>query len=83
MEIKILGAGCPSCRALNLRVQDALERLESDATVEFVDDYAVMAQYRIMSIPALVIDDQLIFNGMVPQTESLMELFASFEESRA
>jgi len=78
MNVTILGAGCPSCRALTQRSKEALERLGSDATVELVDDYAVMAQYRIMSIPALVIDGQLIFNGMVPKTESLMEVFKEF-----
>jgi len=75
MKVTILGSGCPSCKALTVRVHEALERLDSSADVEFVDDYAVMAQYRIMSTPALVIDDRLIFNGMVPKTESLMELF--------
>lgn len=75
MKVTILGAGCPSCKTLTQRSRDALERLGSNATVEFIDDYAVMAQYRIMSTPALVIDEQLIFNGMVPKTGALMELF--------
>ncbi|NIA24362.1 MAG: thioredoxin family protein [Gammaproteobacteria bacterium] len=76
MEVKILGAGCPNCRTLARRSREALERLGSSATVQLVDDdYAAMAEYRIMSIPALVIDDELIFNGRVPNVESLVSIF--------
>lgn len=78
MNVKVLGSGCPSCKTLTHRTREALAQLGSDATVEFVDDYAVMAQYRIMSTPALVIDDQLIFNGRVPKTEALVELFSEY-----
>ncbi|NLI54138.1 MAG: thioredoxin family protein [Clostridiales bacterium] len=62
-RILVLGAGCPKCRALEQAVKKALEELGVDEPVGHVTDYAEMANYGVMSTPALVIDGKAVSVG--------------------
>ncbi len=64
-RILVLGAGCPKCRALELAVGKALAELGLDEPVGHVTDFAEMAQYGVMSTPALVVDGKAVSTGRV------------------
>lgn len=76
MHIKVLGAGCASCHTLEDRTNEALTQLGADGTVEMVTDYIQIAGYGVMSTPALVVDDRVVFSGRVPKVAELMTILA-------
>jgi small redox-active disulfide protein 2 len=76
MQLKVLGAGCANCDALEKRTIEALERLGTEGTVEHVTDYAAIAGYGVMSTPALVVDDRVVVSGRVPEVPELVSLLA-------
>ena len=74
MNIKILGPGCANCKRLVANTVEALKQLKLDISVIKVEDYAEIAKYSIMSTPALVIDEKVLFNGKVPSVNELAEM---------
>ena len=63
MEIKILGTGCPSCRALYETVKQAVDESGIGATVVKEEDVLKIISYNILSLPALVIDEKIVSAG--------------------
>lgn len=76
MIIKILGSGCANCRRLEANAQDALASLGVDATIEKVTDVADIASYGVMRTPGLVVDEQLLVSGRVPDASEISGLLA-------
>lgn len=64
-SIKVLGTGCASCHALLENTQSAVRNMGLDAQVEYVQDMAQIAGYGVMSLPALVVNHQVVFTGKV------------------
>ena len=69
MQIKILGSGCANCAALERLTRAALADLRPDADIDQVTDYPEIAGYGVMSTPALVIDEQVVLAGRVPDRD--------------
>jgi small redox-active disulfide protein 2 len=65
MKIKILGSNCPNCKILEANVRKAVDELGVEASVEKITDMEVIMGYGVMSIPALVIDEQVASSGRV------------------
>ena len=76
MQVKVLGAGCANCHALGDRIDEALRRLGVDGIVEMVTDYAQIASYGVMGTPALVVDEQVVVSGRVPEVRELVSILA-------
>jgi small redox-active disulfide protein 2 len=74
MTIKILGSGCPKCQRLYANALDAVKQAQSSATVEKVTDMGEILRYRILSTPALVIDEKVVSTGQLLSTESIVAL---------
>lgn len=77
MDIKVLGPGCANCTTLEKRTREAVEATGVEASIEKVTDYAVIASYGVMSTPALVIDEQLVFSGRVPKVKELQMMLTN------
>lgn len=77
MQVKVLGAGCANCHRLEDRTREALGRLGSEASVEMITDYGVIAGYGVMSTPALVVDDTVVLSGRVPDVDELVSVLAA------
>ncbi len=76
MEIKILGSGCAKCKTLTETAQQAVADLGLDAKVEKVEDIVQIMNYGVMSTPALVIDEKVIFSGKVPSLTEIKSMLA-------
>jgi len=74
MEIKVLGTGCPNCKALEKSVINTLAELNIDANVEKVEDIVKIMSYGIMRTPGLVIDGKVVLSGRIPSSNELKEL---------
>jgi small redox-active disulfide protein 2 len=76
MIIKILGSGCANCHRLEANTRDALATLGMDAAIEKVTDVGDIASYGVMRTPGLVIDEQVLVSGRVPDAKEITRLLA-------
>ncbi len=74
--IKVLGPGCANCQRLTKLAEQALAELGLEESVEKVTDYAEVANYGVMSTPALVVDEQVLIAGRIPTLSSLKQALA-------
>jgi len=74
MNIKVLGPGCINCKTLEARTQEALKKLNLEATIEKVTDYSEILSYGLVRTPILIIDNKIVVQGSVPSVEQLHEI---------
>jgi small redox-active disulfide protein 2 len=74
MEIKILGTGCPKCKALEKVTRDVVAENGLDANVTKVEDIMDIMKYGVMTTPALVVDGKVVMKGHVPSKEEVKQL---------
>ncbi len=74
LVVKILGAGCARCHALENEIRMIVERQGIAARVERVEDIDEMMRYRLLAVPGLVINDRLVRAGRVPSRAELVRL---------
>ena len=77
MDIKILGTGCVNCRNLETVTRAALAELGVAATIDDVTDPVEIVAWGVMSTPALVIDDEVVLSGRVPNLAAMKQLIAA------
>lgn len=74
MNIKILGSGCASCKKLEKLTLKALKELNKSEEIEKVEDYMkIMNDYKVMTTPALVVDEVVVIKGHVPSYKDVLE----------
>ena len=69
MEIKILGTGCSSCKALYATVERVIKDMDIDAVLVKEEDLEKIMPYNVMSLPALVIDGKVVAKGRITESE--------------
>ncbi len=80
MTVKVLGACCKNCNILTENVRKALAELRVDCPVEKVTDLGEIMRYGVMSIPALVINDQVVAAGRVLSPKEIAALLRKAAE---
>lgn len=73
-EIKVLGTGCAKCTTLYDNVKNAVAELGIDAVVEKEQDIMKIMEYNVMSVPALVVDSNVLSTGKVLTIEEVKKL---------
>lgn len=66
LEVAILGPGCYSCNKLEQDVMAVLSETGIQASLNHITDPRMMAQYGILSTPALIINGKVKSAGRVP-----------------
>lgn len=74
MEIKILGTGCPKCKALEKVTRDVVAENGIEANVSKVEDIMDIMKFGVMTTPALVVDGVVVMKGHVPSKEEVKKL---------
>ncbi len=73
MVVKILGTGCKSC----MKVYEAFKKAVGDnKEVEIikVTDFKEIMKYKVMNMPAIVIDEKVIMQGKIPNEKQILEI---------
>ena len=70
-DIKVLLSGCKCSQKFYDLVVKTVNDHGIDAKVEKVDDIMEVMQYNVMSLPALVIDGQVVARGQKNEKELL------------
>lgn len=68
-EIKILGTGCAGCKALYATVEKVVRENGLSVNIVKEEDIMQILQYNTMSLPALVIDEQVVATGRLNEAE--------------
>lgn len=69
MEIKVLGTGCASCKALYATVEQVVKELGLTAEVIKEEDLMKIMEYNVMTLPALVVDGKVVAKGKLSAQE--------------
>ena len=73
MTIEILGDGCSKCKVLKRQVQQAINELALNTEVTSVDDPERITSLRVLSLPQLVIDGQIIDENLTNSVERIKD----------
>lgn len=69
MEIKVLGTGCASCKALYATVEQVVKELVLEAVITKEEDLMKIMEYNVMTLPALVVDGKVAAKGKLSAKE--------------
>lgn len=64
-SIKVLGAGCKSCHEMYENTKKAMEKLGVSIEVEYITDMEKIMTYGVMSMPVLVVNEEVVSMGKV------------------
>ena len=76
MEIKVLGTGCSSCKALYEITKQAISDLGYDATLIKEEDLLKIMEYNNLGLPALVVDEKVVSAGKKLSLTEVKELIS-------
>lgn len=74
-KIVVLGSGCSKCKKTYEIVSQKVKDLGIEAEVIKDEDIASLLKYGVMSTPAVVIDDKIVYVGGVPSEKDVEDWF--------
>jgi small redox-active disulfide protein 2 len=77
MKIKILGTGCPNCRKLYAEAEKAIASSGVKADLEKVEKITEIIKYGVLSMPGLVIDEEVKMSGRIPKSDEIVSWIQS------
>lgn len=72
--IKVLGAGCKSCHEQYENAKAAVKSMGLSIEVEYITDMEKVMAYGVMSMPAIVVNEQIVSMGKVLKTNDVEQL---------
>ena len=73
-SIKILGAGCKSCHEQYENAKAAVKAMGLSVEVEHITDMEKVMAYGVMSMPAIVVNEQVVSMGKVLKAADVEKL---------
>jgi small redox-active disulfide protein 2 len=71
INIKILGAGCAKCETVHKVTVKVVRENQLNAEVVKIEDIKQIMNYNIISTPAIVINEKVVFSGRVPSESEI------------
>lgn len=81
-NIKVLGAGCKACHEQYENVKKAVANMKLDAEVEYITDMEKVMSYGAMSMPVIVVNEQVVSMGKVLKASQVEELLKKLDTSK-
>ena len=72
--IKVLGAGCKSCHEQYENAKAAVKAMGLSVEVEYITDMEKVMAYGVMSMPAIVVNEQVVSMGKVLKAADVEKL---------
>ena len=73
-DVKVVGEGCDKCDALFEATETALKELGCDVKPEKITDLVEMVKMGIMSVPALVVNGNVLHKGSPIKADKVKKL---------
>jgi small redox-active disulfide protein 2 len=80
MQIKILGPGCARCNQLEKTTREVVKELGIQAIIEEVKDINKILEYPILTTPGLVLDEELVCSGRVPNKAEVTQFIINAQD---
>ena len=77
IDVKVLGSGCMNCRRLYAEAEKAVAQLSEPATLTKLEEINDIMRYKVLALPALVINDRVKSAGRVPSVAEISAWLAS------
>lgn len=74
INIKVLGTGCPKCKALEKAIREVVEENHYDAQIEKVDDIVKIMNYGILATPGMAINEKVVSSGRLLSKDEIKTL---------
>lgn len=75
-QIKVLGPGCPKCKATYNNVMEVLKQSGMEAEVTKIEDIEEMMKYNVLTTPVLMIDNEVKVKGRVANISEIKEFLS-------
>ncbi len=69
--VKVLGSGCKNCHTLYENAKKAVAEAGLNVEVEYITEMEKIAEYGVMSMPALIVNDKVVSMGKVLKAEEV------------
>ncbi|MGM9948018.1 thioredoxin family protein [Floccifex sp.] len=73
-SIKVLGMGCKTCHTQYENVKKAISNLNLDIKVEYITDIEKVMEYGVMSMPGIVINEEVVSTGKLLKPKDIIKL---------
>jgi len=71
INLKILGTGCAKCNTLEKVTIEIVKENNIDAEILKVEDIVQIMNYHVLSTPALVVNEKVVFSGRLPSKSEI------------
>lgn len=72
-NIKVLGSGCRNCVTTHDLIAEVAKSKGVEVQLEKIEDIGQIMGYGVMSTPGVVIDEQLVHSGSIPDRKMIEE----------
>ena len=72
--VKVLGAGCKTCHEQYENAKAAVRALGLNVEVEYITDMEKVMEYGVMSMPAIVVNDEVVSMGKLLKAAEVEKL---------
>lgn len=77
LSVKILGPGCPNCEKLYNMAREVISESDLPVSLEKVVKMKDIMQYRILATPGLVIGEEVVSSGRLPDKDEIFKMIQS------
>lgn len=74
-HVKVLGIGCTNCKNTVQLIRQVVDELGVSIQLEKIESLPEIMKYKVMSTPAVVIDDRVVHAGGIPAREAVQSWF--------